>query len=122
MTKRNGRSPLSAFKTEDHPWINIQKEVCPSSWFGFSLILNSESRLKRQDAVRLFSENNIECRPIATVSFLKNTEVLEYFDYEVHGAMVNANYLDQNGLFVGNHHVDITREIDLLYSAINKSL
>jgi CDP-6-deoxy-D-xylo-4-hexulose-3-dehydrase len=33
--------------------------------------------------------------------------------------MVNADYVDKNGLFVGNHHVDITREIDLLNKVIN---
>ena len=106
----------------EHPFLQIQKETGSSSWFGFSLILTEKSPISRSDLVGILIENKIECRPIVTGNFLKNQEVLEYFDYEVHGAMVNANYLDQNGLFVGNHHVDITREIDLLYSAINKSL
>ena len=106
----------------EHPFLQIQKETGSSSWFGFSLILRQESPISRSDLAKILVGNRIECRPIVTGNFLKNREVLEYFDYEVHGAMVNANYLDQNGLFVGNHHVDITREIDLLYSAINKSL
>ena len=41
---------------------------------------------------------------------LKN-EVLKYFDYEIFGKVKNANYLDTKGLFVGNHQIDLTKEI-----------
>ena len=107
---------------EEHPFLQIQKETGSSSWFGFSLILREKSPISRSDLTKILVENRIECRPIVTGNFLKNREVLEYFDYEVCGSMVNASYVDQNGLFIGNHHVDIAREIDLLFSAICKSL
>ena len=107
---------------EEHPFLQIQKETGSSSWFGFSLILREKSPISRSDLTKILVENRIECRPIVTGNFLKNREVLEYFDYEVCGSMVNASYVDHNGLFIGNHHVDIAREIDLLFSAICKSL
>ena len=107
---------------EEHPFLQIQKETGSSSWFGFSLILREESPISRSDLTKILAENRIECRPIVTGNFLKNREVLEYFDYEIHGSMVDASYVDQNGLFIGNHHVDISREIDLLFSVIYKSL
>jgi len=107
---------------EEHPFLQIQKETGSSSWFGFSLILREKSPISRSDLTKILVENRIECRPIVTGNFLKNREVLEYFDYEVCGSMVDASYVDQNGLFIGNHHVDIAREIDLLFSAICKSL
>ena len=105
----------------NHPHITIQSEIGESSWFGFSLVINESSPFSRSDLIKLLRAKDIECRPIVTGNFLKNTEVLKYFDYEVHGEMVNATYVDDNGLFVGNHHVDIFGEIDRLEKIINEA-
>lgn len=110
--RKNAQHFMERFK--DHPHISVQSEIGESSWFGFSLVINEDSPFSRSDLVRKFEENDIECRPIVTGNFLKNTEVLTYFDYDVQGEIVNAAYIEENGLFVGNHHVDISREIDLL--------
>ena len=110
---------LQRFK--NHPYITVQSEIGKSSWFGFSLVINENSPFSRFELVKLFTEHGIESRPIVTGNFLKNTEVLEYFNFEVHGEMVNADYVDKNGLFVGNHHVDIDNEIDLLENVISQA-
>lgn len=98
----------------DHPFIEIQKETGESSWFGFSLILKENAPYSRAELVKKLVENGIECRPIVTGNFLKNKEVLEFFDYEVAGTLEGAEYLDEHGLFVGNHQNDIEKEIMLL--------
>ena len=98
----------------DHPYITIQQETGQSSWFGFSLVLNENSPYSRSELVKLLSENGIECRPIVTGNFLKNSQVLEYFDYEIGSSMEAAEYIDQHGLFVGNHQNNIEQEIKLL--------
>ena len=36
------------------------------------------------------------------VVLAKNT-VLQYFNYSISGSLSNAEHLDQNGLFIGNH-------------------
>jgi CDP-6-deoxy-D-xylo-4-hexulose-3-dehydrase len=54
-----------------------------------------------------------EIRPIVTGNFLKN-EVIKFFDYEVSGNLKNAEYLDKNGLFIGNHHYPILEAINAL--------
>jgi CDP-6-deoxy-D-xylo-4-hexulose-3-dehydrase len=46
-------------------------------------------------------------------NFAKN-EVVKYFDSEVHGTLKNADYIDRNGLFVGNHHYPIPDVFDAL--------
>jgi dTDP-4-amino-4,6-dideoxygalactose transaminase len=104
----------------DHPFIDIQQETGLSSWFGFSLILKENAPYDRAELVKLLTENGIECRPIVTGNFLKNTEVLEYFDYEVAGTLEAADYLDKHGLFVGNHQNDIEKEIKLLAEVLIK--
>jgi dTDP-4-amino-4,6-dideoxygalactose transaminase len=103
----------------NHPYIDIQKEVGESSWFGFALILKENSPITRRELVSVLAEREIECRPIVTGNFLKNVEVLEYFDYEVSGTMENAEYIDKNGFFVGNQQVDIIEKIQYLFDVIN---
>jgi CDP-6-deoxy-D-xylo-4-hexulose-3-dehydrase len=102
----------------NHPYIDIQQETGSSSWFGFSLILNENAPYSRSELVKLLIENGIECRPIVTGNFLKNKEVLEYFDYEIAGSLEAAEYLDEHGLFVGNHQNGIEAEIRLLYKIL----
>ena len=66
-------------------------------------------------------KNKIECRPIVTGNFVKNKDVLKYFNYEIHGdKLLNADYIDSNGLFVGNHQIDISRELEHLFNTINE--
>jgi CDP-6-deoxy-D-xylo-4-hexulose-3-dehydrase len=104
----------------DHPYITIQQETGQSSWFGFSLVLNENSPYNRAELVTKLSENGVECRPIVTGNFLKNSEVLEYFDYEVGSSMEAAEYIEEHGLFVGNHQNDIEKEIRILADILYK--
>ena len=91
----------------------IQKDISKSSWFGFSLIIKPTSRIKRKDVIRKLKENQIDCRPIVASNFTKN-EVMKYFDYEVHQKLINADYLHENGFFVGNSQLDLENEINFL--------
>lgn len=90
----------------NHPDIIIQQEIGESSWFGFSLVIRPGSKLTRKALVVKLNELGFECRPIVAGNFAKN-EVVKYFDSEVHGVLKNAEHIDQNGLFVGNHHYSI---------------
>ncbi|MBO5063493.1 MAG: DegT/DnrJ/EryC1/StrS family aminotransferase [Campylobacter sp.] len=101
----------------NHQDFIMQKEIGSSSWFGFSLIIRPESKLKRADIIKLLEANNIEYRPIATGDFTQN-EVIKYFDYEIHGELKNAKYLQENGFFVGNHQVDISQQIELFNKVV----
>lgn len=116
--QENGDLFVQLFK--DHQYIQIQKQIGKSSWFGFSLVIKENAPFTRQDLVRKFEAGGIECRPIVTGNFLKNTEVLEYFDYEVSGSLGNAEYIDKNGLFVGNHQTLIKEKIEFLLSVIDQ--
>ena len=105
---------------ENDPHIKIQTEVGVSSWFGFSMILKKQSKIRREDLVNVLEHNNIECRPIVTGNFLKNKEVLEYFDFEVAGDLSASEHLDKNGLFVGNHQEDLKDQIRHLWSVLDE--
>lgn len=91
---------------DSFPQIKTQQEVGESSWFGFSMIFDSPAGRAR--AVKVFQERGIECRPIVAGNFTKNPVVRDWFDYEIHGTLTNANVVDTNGLFIGNHHYNIS--------------
>ena len=111
IENRQENSKIFLKKFNSHPYIQIQKETGKSSWFGFSLILRESAPLNRGDLVKILTKHQIECRPIVTGNFLKNEGVLKYFDYEVFGEMTNSEYIDKNGLFVGNQQVPIRDQI-----------
>jgi CDP-6-deoxy-D-xylo-4-hexulose-3-dehydrase len=97
----------------NHPDLLIQAEIGKSSWFGFSLVIRPESSLTRRELVNNLVNLSFECRPIVTGNFAKN-EVVQYFDSEIHGQLKNAEYVDKNGLFIGNHHYSIADAIEAL--------
>lgn len=92
----------------------IQQPTGNSSWFGFSLILRPEYAGCRDSLVQFLSENNIESRPIVAGNFTKNPAI-NYLDYSIYDTLSNADYLDQNGLFIGNNHLDLKNELYYLY-------
>jgi CDP-6-deoxy-D-xylo-4-hexulose-3-dehydrase len=102
----------------DNPYFRIQKELGRSSWFGFSIILNTPS-LNRDKLIKYLVKNDIEVRPIVAGNFTKN-EVINFFDYELFGEMKNADHLDKNGFFVGNHHFDISDKLDYLKEVLHE--
>jgi len=114
--RKNAELFISLFA--DNKDFYIQKDIDNSSWFGFSFIIKPESNLNRLNIVKKLEENNIDCRPIVTGNFTKN-EVLKYFDCEIFGEMKNAQYLDKNGFFVGNHQIDLTEEIKHLHKVLS---
>jgi CDP-6-deoxy-D-xylo-4-hexulose-3-dehydrase len=102
--RKNGKLLQAAMG--NHPDLIIQQEIGESSWFGFSLVIRPGSQMTRKALVLKLQELGFECRPIVAGNFAKN-EVVKYFDSEVHGTLTNAEHIDQNGLFVGNHHFPI---------------
>ena len=113
LKKRRENAELFVKLFKNHPKYLIQKDIDKSSWFGFSLIIKPGSNLKRKDIINILQKNKIECRPIVTGNFVRN-EVMKYFDYEVHEELKNANYLHDNGFFVGNSHKCISKNINFL--------
>lgn len=106
--QRNGALLQEALA--DHPSVMIQREIGQSSWFGFSLVARPDSGMTRDEMLVRLGNAGFECRPIVAGNFAKN-EVLKYMDYEIFGKLSNADYIDQNGLFIGNHQYDISEAI-----------
>ena len=110
---RRANGTLLQERLANHPKFAIQQEIGASSWFGFSLVIREGAGIARADLVKQLLAKGFECRPIVAGNFAKN-EVMQYFDYEIHGSLSNADYIDANGLFVGNHHYPIPEAVEAL--------
>ena len=109
--RKNGK--LLQQSMSNHSDIIIQQEIGESSWFGFSLVIRPGSKLTRKQLVSKLNESGFECRPIVAGNFAKN-EVVKYFNSEVHKDLKNAEHIDRNGLFIGNHHYPIPEALEAL--------
>jgi len=116
--RENAKLFVELFK--DHPDFIIQKDIDNGSWFGFSLIIKPSSSLKRKDVINKLQRNKIECRPIVTGNFTKN-DVMKFFDYEIHKELKNADYLHDNGFFIGNGQADLSQELKYLAKLLSNN-
>lgn len=119
LSVRRENAKLFVDLFQDHPYLQIQKEVGTSSWFGFSMVIKPGAPFTRGELVSALQAANIECRPIVTGNFLKNEQVLRFFDYEISGAIEAAEVIDKQGLFVGNQQNPLDDEIRYLKSVID---
>lgn len=99
----------------------IQKEIESSSWFGFAIILEGRYRGKRDRIVKELDELGIEVRPIVAGNFTRN-RVIDYMDYSIYGTLENANFIHDNGFFIGNHSKKDFNGIDYFISCFRKIL
>lgn len=95
----------------DHPDVQIQRETGESSWFGFALLLRGRLLGRRAELVAAFRQAGIECRPIVTGNFLRNP-VIRLLKHSVATPMPVADAVDDNGLFIGNHHYPIREQLE----------
>ena len=113
--KSNGKYFLDKFSNINS--ISLQKNQDDSSFFGFPIIFDDD--VQRKKFIELCDENNIEYRPIVAGNFTKN-KVIDYFDYSIYGDLKNSNIIHNNGLFIGNHHFDVKKDLDKIYNLLIK--
>ena len=115
--QKNSKIFNELFKNNDQ--IIFQKEVHESSHFGFSMIFKNQK--SRELIINEFTKKGIEVRPIVAGNFLNN-EVVNFFDYRISGKIENAEIVDKCGLFIGNHHYDISSELEEVKAIIDANL
>jgi CDP-6-deoxy-D-xylo-4-hexulose-3-dehydrase len=97
----------------------VQKENGESSWFGFSIILEGSLKGKRRALVEALTAAGIDSRPIVTGNFTRNP-VISLLDHAPIGPLPAADEVHDEGLFVGNHHFDLSKELDLLVDTLSQ--
>ena len=101
--------------------IFTQEETGSSSWFGFSVVLNGGMAGKRDRVVKRLVSAGVEVRPVVAGNFTRN-KVIDYLDYSIHGDLDDADFIHENGFFVGNHSREDSRGIDYVVGVLEKAL
>lgn len=94
-----------------------QQEIGSASWFGFAIILPEQLKGKRNAYTDALRANDIEVRPIVAGNFARQ-RALKYLDYSISGELKNADYIHENGFFVGNHSIEMEESINLLIDVL----
>jgi CDP-6-deoxy-D-xylo-4-hexulose-3-dehydrase len=97
----------------------IQQEIGASSWFGFSIILKGPLKGKREQLLKVLEENKIDTRPIVAGNFTINP-VMEHLKFSTLPDLPSANLIHKEGFFIGNHHFNVSDELDKLYLLLRK--
>ncbi len=111
-----GRQKNARFFTQlmhKNPRVSIQKEIGNSSWFGFGLVARQESGFTRRELRSFLEKSGVEYRPIVAGNFAEQ-DMMKHMNVEVVGNLPNASYIQKHGLFIGNHHYDITDSLAFL--------
>ena len=102
------------------PGLLVQQETGESSWFGFAILIEAGID-KRDELVKLLTATQVDCRPIVAGNFVRNP-VVKYFDYSIHGQLTNSDRVSDSGFFIGNHHYDISDELESIAKLIRSRL
>lgn len=117
ISERRKNAAIFRKHFEQCPGLMLQKEIGESSWFGFSLVLTEAARADRATVVKHLANRNIECRPIVAGNFARS-EAVQFMPHDIHGTLKNADFIHNNGFFVGNHHCELNEELNNLAEAL----
>jgi CDP-6-deoxy-D-xylo-4-hexulose-3-dehydrase len=114
--RTNAAKFAERFHSKYRDKIRFQREIGESSWFGFSLLL--ENQQTRNELIKSFESSDIDCRPIVAGNFCRQP-VMNKMAHK-YDKICNADAVNDTGLFIGNHHFELTEEFDLLDSALER--
>jgi CDP-6-deoxy-D-xylo-4-hexulose-3-dehydrase len=100
------------------PGVRIQKETGESSWFGFSMVFREHLAGRRREVVSALQKAGVETRPIVAGNFAKNP-AMSFLEAVVPDALPHADEVHAEGLFIGNHHFDVRKELDIVAEVIS---
>ena len=115
--RENAKHFIDKFaKSENY---KVQLENGNSSWFGFSIVLQNKLLGMRKEIISLLSKNDIETRPIVAGNFTRNP-VMKHLSYLPIPELPVANWVHDQGFFIGNHHFDVSKDIFRVYSLLRE--
>jgi CDP-6-deoxy-D-xylo-4-hexulose-3-dehydrase len=84
------------------------------------VILNPTLDIDRQRVMAALKGAGIGYRIITGGCFLRH-DVIQYFEYDTVGEIVNANIAHDRGFFVGNHPRDLRPQIERLRQVLDRT-
>ena len=80
-----------------------------------------KDKIDRNKMIRVFELNGIECRPIVAGNFIKQP-VIHKLNYRISGKLKNADHIDECGLFLGNDHRNLKKQLNKVNELIRNEI
>ena len=121
VRRENARKLKEALKGINTHW-KLQNADAGSSWFTFGFVNTDEHKAGkyRERLIGLLEKNGIQSRPIVAGDFTRNP-VCELMQGRTVGSLNGANRITDAGLMIGNHHFDLSENIELLIGLLVES-
>jgi CDP-4-dehydro-6-deoxyglucose reductase, E1 len=119
LAARRSNSEIFLKSMREHDWVRTQRAVGDPSWFGFAMTISEGARVSRKQLATHLLEAGIECRPIVTGNFARKS-VVRWFDHRIAGSLENADTIDTNGLFIGNHGYSLQNELGIFREQLDR--
>ena len=113
VDRRRKNAEIFKSQLQSFPEYRTQVELGESSWFAFSIVLQGKLKNCRSELIKVLGEAGIETRPIVTGNFTRNP-VIKHMTIAPLDKMPIADEIHDHGFFVGNHHFDLSEEIEQL--------
>ena len=107
--EKRRKNAVIAQRVFDNPAFQLQTQHGKSSWFGFGILLKQNLEGKRKLVVDELKRLGVDTRPIVAGNFQRNP-VIERMSCILCEAK-NADYIHENGFFIGNDCVDLSEKI-----------
>ncbi len=121
VRRENARRLIKALERNKSNWL-LQEANLGSSWFTFGFVNTHPERASayRDNLVQLFDKHRIQSRPIVAGDFTRNP-VFEIIQGRISGTLEGARIINDAGLMIGNHHFDLSANIEVLVDLLNES-
>ena len=89
------------------------------SFFGFPIIINEKLKNKKEKLLKKLNVNGIETRPIVSGNFMNQPAIKKFKLNRDNKKFPNAQYIDDNGFFIGLHTKKISNQkLNLLINSL----
>ncbi len=110
IRRKNAKIYKKLFYKHEKFDIQIENQNSRSSWFAFPFIIKKKYKNKLPKLFEEMKRQKIMFRVICSGNIL-NHPVKKYLDYSIFKKLVNSNRIHNDGFFIGNHPVNITKEL-----------
>ncbi len=113
------RANQAAFVKEfqGDPRFILQKENGKSSWYSFSILINSMLNVDFTAVMKALANEQIFCRPISGGNIVQQN-VIKFYDHECVSDLRISNLVHERGFCLLNHTQDLTKHITRLYKVL----
>lgn len=90
------------------------------SWFALPMLITQKAPFSRHDLTGFLEAAGVETRPVVTGNLARHPAAANFAESIAAGALPGADFIHENGFYVGLHPVPAKRELERLFDVIDE--